>query len=56
MIKKIIKTVVFQVGVDCLGFPLFHKNFYEEIKKMHITTYHENFHKQKKNFNDIIAM
>lgn len=24
--KKYIKTVIFQIGVDCLGFPLFHKN------------------------------
>ena len=24
--KKYIKTVMFQIGVDCLGFPLFHKH------------------------------
>lgn len=54
--KKYIKIVMFQIGVDCLGFPLFHKHEVQDYKfeeKKYITKYHKSFHQTKKSYNEL---
>ena len=39
---------MFQIGVDCLGFPLFHKHQLCYREDQHITIYHWKYHNSKK--------
>lgn len=32
---KYLKIIIFQIGVDCLGFPLFHKHTLKETQKIY---------------------
>ena len=54
--KKYLKTVIFQIGVDILGFPIFCKHQIEDYKledKKHVTKYHKSFHSTKKCCNEL---
>ena len=42
--KKLIKSIIFQIGVDCLGFPKFHKHNFYEVKKPYKTIFHNKYH------------
>lgn len=47
--KTFLKTIIFQIGVDCLGFPQFHKHelTYKEKKELllnFITPFHKKYH------------
>jgi SpoU rRNA methylase family enzyme len=44
--KKILKIIAFQIGVDVLGFPNLHKHII--VFKGYITTLHETYHKSIK--------
>ena len=44
--KKIFKTIVFKIGVDCLGFPTFHNH--NLTYKGYCTYLHEKYHKSLK--------
>lgn len=41
--KTFLKVIIFQIGVDCLGFPLFHGH--NLIYKESSSIPHRNFHK-----------
>ena len=54
--KKYIKIVMFQIGVDVLGFPQFYKHEVQDYKfeeKKYITKYHKSFHQTKKSYNEL---
>ncbi|MDP9954679.1 hypothetical protein J2X97_000316 [Epilithonimonas hungarica] len=50
-LKLQLRILMFQIGVDCLGFPQYHKHelVYGELpQRRHITIYHEKYHNSKK--------
>ena len=47
-LKLQVQVLMFQIGVDCLGFPQFHKHQLTYGEERYITVYHQKYHTSKK--------